>query len=128
MMVSRLVVGDSTLLIPSSIRRLLPDEMLRLTFKSLVFRTALFVSAVSGVVLRPAAPTSQPLLGHEEQVYDPAPTAAWRPFDTLVHRAFPEYTIRVKKSPLFCATSQTCGCLPTLSLCELKFWSTSGLS
>lgn len=84
----------------------------------LVFLTALFVNAVSGV-LHPGGPTSQPLLGSEERVYDPVPAAAG--FDTLVHRGFPEYAIRVMKSPMFCETTQTCGCLsiPVLVRAEI---------
>lgn len=84
----------------------------------LIFLTALFVNAVSGV-LRPGGPTSQPLFGHEERTHHPAPAAAG--FDTLVHRGFPEYAIRVKKSPMFCETTQTCGCLSIPIPGELKF-------
>lgn len=119
MTVSRLIARDLALLIPSPIRRLLPDEMLRLTM--LVLLAALFVNAVGGVVSHPGTPTSQPVLSPGERAHGSTPAAAGRPFDTLVHRAFPEYAIRVKKSPLFCETTQTCGRLSILSLCEPKF-------
>ena len=113
MMVSRPTARNLVLLIWSPIQRFLPDETLYLTM--LFFLTALFVNAVSGA-LHPAGPTSQPHLGPEERVYDPAPAAAGRPFDTLVHRAFPEYAIRVKESSMFCVTTQTCGRLSISAL------------
>jgi len=118
MMVSRLAARNLMLLIPSPTQRFLPDEMLCLTM--LIFLTVLFANAVSGV-LHPGEPTSRPLLGPEERAYDSAPTVAARPFDTLVHRGFPDYAIRVKKSPMFCVTTQTYGRLFIYVLCDLKF-------